>query len=783
MLRHFFLTYLRNTGANKSITVVNYLGLSMAIAVILLISMYVKNEFTFDKFHKNSDRIYRLTTTLITPGGEYKVAFANTAFAFKLLNDVPEVEDVACISESNSFLLKYENQSLRESNIRFSTPGIFRLFNYSVIMGDPEKMLSEPNSVVLTKTLSDKLFSKKDPLGEVVLFNDMTYNVTGVIGDLPGNTDLKFNALLSAPVNGSEDITAWNDYYSFILVNENHSEEIQEKIGRVADSVYKPIFARENQYLSRTYKMQPLTKIHFDTSYLADTPKGNKTTVYIFLCISFLILILAYINYVNLNLAQTLKRCREFRIRKIFGLGRNGMMLQVFGESVLTAFLSFIMALVIVLYILPVFNRLADTDFNPGFLIDLPLMAIMAAAIFILGVISGIYPSTNLFRILNSNDSNGNDLKNGPGRITRALVSFQFVISISMICVIIGVNKQINHMQSYDLGFDKEHILAINLNSINGSSANILPFKQELSTAFMVGSGGSGTNLGSSEEWMKPLYEIVNENGQEVKFILNMPEVDDNYLNLFDIQLVEGRNFSQDHSDHNGSIIINEAYARIMDWKEPLDKKMFKDSDTKVIGVVKDFHFKSLHNQIEPLAFRFNENNPSYLFVKASPDRVDYIRSVWQKYHKDVPFEYEYVGDILNSQYQKDEKQKKIFGYLSLFAMIISCLGLYGLTSVFITRRKREIGIRKINGARTAEILRMINTDFLILVIIAFIVACPVAWFAIHKWLENFAYKTDLAWWIFGLAGIIALGIAILTVSWQSWHTASRNPVEALRYE
>ncbi len=783
MLRHFFHTYFRNTGADKSTSVVNYLGLSMAIAVILLISMYVKNEFTFDKFHKNSGRIYRLTTTLTTPGGEYKVAFANTAFAYKLRNDVPDVEDVACISESNSFLLKYENQALHESNIRFSTPGIFRLFNYSVINGDPGKMLSEPNTVVLTKTLSDKLFSKKDPLGEVVLFNDITYNVTGVIGDLPGNTDLKFNALLSAPVNGSEDIAAWNDYYSYILVNEKHSEEIQEKIDRIAESVYKPIFARENLNLSRTYKMQPLTKIHFDTSYLADTPKGNKTTVYIFLCISFLILVLAYINYVNLNLAQALKRCREFRIRKTLGLGRNGIMLQIFGESALTAFLSFILALAIVLYILPAFNSLADTDFNPRFLIDLPLMAIIVTVIFLLGMISGIYPATNLFTIVNSNDSNGYDLKNGPARITRGLVSLQFVISISMICVIIGINKQINHMQSYNPGFDREHILAINLNSFNGKSVNILPFKQELSTAFKVGSGGGGTNLGSSEEWMKPLYEVVNENGQEVKFILNMPEVDDNYLNLFNIQLVEGRNFSKDHSDLNGSIIINEEYARIMDWKEPLGKKMFKDSGSKVIGVVKDFHFESLHNRIEPLAFRYNENNPSYLFVKASSDRVDYIRSVWRKYHKDIPFEYEYVSDILTSQYQKDEKQKKIFGYLSLLAMIISCLGLYGLTSVFITRRIKEIGIRKINGASTSEILKMINTDFLTLVIIAFIVACPVAWFAVHKWLENFAYKTALSWWIFALAGILALGIAILTVSWQSWRTAARNPVEALRHE
>jgi putative ABC transport system permease protein len=283
---------------------------------------------------------------------------------------------------------------------------------------------------------------------------------------------------------------------------------------------------------------------------------------------------------------------------------------------------------------------------------------------------------------------------------------------------------------------------------------------------------------------MRPLYETKNEDGQEVRFILNMPEVDNNYLNLFGIELLKGRNFSDDRpADYDESIIINEAYAKIMGWDDPLDKKMFSDSKMRVVGVVPDFHFASLHNKVEPLAFRFNDKNPSYLFVKTPPAQVDYIKTVWREYFKDALFEYQFVDANFERQYQKDEKQKAIFGYLSFIAIFISCLGLFGLSSFFIARRIKEIGIRKVNGAKISEVLVMLNRDFVKWVVIAFAFAIPIAYYAMSKWLENFAYKTTLSWWIFALAGVLALGIAMLTVSFQSWKAATKNPVESLRYE
>lgn len=784
MIRHFILLYYRNIKANKRHTIINYLGLSLALAVILLILLFVRNELTYDKFHKNSNRIFRLTTTLTTPGGEYNVAFANTAFAYKLREELAEIENIVCISERNSYQVKHGDQIFREDNVRYSTSDVFDVFSYKIIKGTPKRLLKEPNTAVLTETLSKKLFNEKDPVGEIVWFNDQVFTVTGVIKDLPVNTDLKFNALLASPINGTEDLMAWNDYYSYILINNKFSPDLQKKIDKIAEFTYKPMFTGDNAGLSRTYKIQPLTKIHFNTSYLADTPKGNKTTVYVFLCLAFLILIIACINYINLNLARAVTRCKEFSIRRITGSGRMNSIVQLLGESFLNTIISMLLSISIVGLLLPVFNNLAETNFTLHVFTNVSIILTIFIIILITGIASGIYPAVYQFRFVKSTHNPQNNLKMRFSKISKVLVTFQFVLSIAMICIIIGVNKQIKHMQSYALGFNKEQILAIDLNSVKNSPGNLNPLKQELSNNFKVATGGDGTQLGSPDQWMRPLLEMKDETGMEVRFILNMPEIDDNYLNLFGIKLEEGRNFSKDRpADYNESIIINKAYAKIMGWKEPLNKKMSENYNLRVIGVVDDFHFASLHNEIEPLVFRFNDKNPSYIFLKVSPDQISYLKTIWRKYYKEALFEYKFVDENFDKQYQKDKKQKTIFGYLSIIAIFISTLGLHGLSSFLITSRTKEIGIRKANGAKVTEILAMLNKDFVVWIAVAFVIACPVSWYAMKKWLENFAYKTELSWWVFAVAGAVAVVVAVLTVSWQSWRAANRNPVESLRYE
>lgn len=785
-MKYFLLTYYRFITAHKRFAIVNFLSLSLAIAVILLMFMFVKSELTFDKFHKNSNRIFRLTTTLRTPGSEFNVAFANTAFAFKLRTLLPEISRVVCISEDYSNLVKYGDRVFRENNIRLATPGVFDMFSYKIINGEKKGLLTKPNTAVLTETLSNKLFGDEEPVGNTVSFDKQPYKVVGVMEDLPVNTALRFTALLSSPINGSEDINAWNDYYAYILLTDDLKPDFQSKIDRIADITYKPFFTGDNSGLSRIYKIQPLHEIHFDTSYLADTdtPKGNKTTVYVFLCVALLILIIACINYVNLNLAGALSRQKEFVIRRINGTGKASTLTYLLGESAINAVISIVLSLFIVMLLLPLLNSLTDADFSRNILTDPSIIALLFLMVVVIGILAGIYPSLFLFRLSESSKYAVKGASHEFNMARKALVMFQFVLSIAMICIITGVNRQYRYMQQYDLGYHNEQILSIDLSAVHHAPGKVESLKQDLSALYEVATGGPGTSLGTSGEWMRPVCEFVNEDGQEFRYILNIPDIDDNYLNLFGIELIDGRNFSKDHpSDYNATFIINQAYADLMGWKNPLNEKPLNDQNLSVIGVVKDFHFVSLHHKIEPLAFRFNDKEPAYIFVKALPAEVDDIRAVWQKYFTEEPFEFRFVSDSFQDQYQRDKKMKSLLGYLSFLAIFISALGLYGLTSFFITRRVKEIGIRKVNGARTAEILLMLNKDFIIMVAIAFIMAAPIAYYALNRWLESFAYKTPVNWTIFAGAGTIAMVVALFTLSWQSWKAASRNPVDSLRYE
>jgi putative ABC transport system permease protein len=358
-----------------------------------------------------------------------------------------------------------------------------------------------------------------------------------------------------------------------------------------------------------------------------------------------------------------------------------------------------------------------------------------------------------------------------------------------MIAAVFLVGKQVNFMKDHHLGLgnNKSQIVAINLPFEPQSFPGTETIRQEFSSLTEIKSlafGGGGTNLGNPDHWMKAIMVVEDEQGNDVQFVANQPRIDENYMDLFGIKLVEGRKFDESSElDKIRGVIINQTYAKTMGWKEPIGKSISEDSDQQVIGVIEDFHFDALYNLIEPLMFQLLEDKPTYLFASVEPKSLKAIQDHWEKTFRNIPFEYSFIDQHFATLYEKNEREMAIFSYLTIIAILISCLGLYGLTSHFTANKTKEIGIRKVNGARVSEILTMLNKDFIKWIAIAFAVACPVAYYGMNKWLENFAYKTTLSWWIFALAGLLALGIALLTVSWQSWRAATRNPVEALRYE
>jgi putative ABC transport system permease protein len=358
-----------------------------------------------------------------------------------------------------------------------------------------------------------------------------------------------------------------------------------------------------------------------------------------------------------------------------------------------------------------------------------------------------------------------------------------------MISSVFLIGKQVNYMKNHDLGLgiNKEQIVAINLPFEADNFPGTEAIRQEFSSLPEIESiafGGNGTNLGSTEHWLKSIMVVKDEQGNDVQFVANQPVVDENYIDLFGINLVEGRNFSATRpSDKESGVIVNETYVKKMGWQEPLGKPIFEDTDQKVIGVVEDFHFDALYNPIEPLMISMMNGQPAFLFASVKPQYLKAIQDHWENTFDDIPFEYSFIDQHFATLYDKNEKEMTIFSYLTIVAIFISCLGLYGLASHFTLNKTKEIGIRKVNGARVDEIMQLLNSGFVKWVAIAFVISVPLSFYAMSKWLENFAYKTELSWWIFALAGVMALGIALITVSWQSWKAATRNPVEVLRYE
>ncbi|MBU2554705.1 MAG: ABC transporter permease [Bacteroidetes bacterium] len=780
MLKLLFDGITRGFRKNKLDFFLNLFGLSFAMLVFMCISIYVNDELSYDMHHVNGERIYRLTTSLTSPNGQQtNMAVANTAFAHLLKNKYPEFEEIVCVDVGGDYSIKYMDHEYKHINIREATPSIFEVFSYPVIEGSVEEFLKSPNTIVLTETLSRSIFNESPPLGKIITIDNKNYTVNGIIEDLPGNSDLQFAALKYSAINGSEELVDWGDYFVYCSINSANLEVLKTKTNELTDDKYIELLEQMGGFIL-SHDLQPLHSIHFDNTLLADTPKGNKEMVYLFSGIAFLILVIAAINYINLYTAQLNRRQKEFSIRKCYGCSRNWILFHVLSESFVNFILAALFALALSLLMLPFINELFGKQFTGSSIIQQTILLLFIFAV--TGILSGIYPAYKINKTETSKHLSFS-------RFGKILVVFQNCVSIIMIAAVLLLGKQIQFMKNHDLGLgiSKKKIVAINLQFDPNNFPEIETLRQEFSSLPEIESlafGGGGTNLGATDNWMKSIMIVEDEQGNEVQFVANQPRIDYNYMDLFGIKLIEGRTFNPTSEyDKKWAVIINSTYARTMRWKNPIGKLLSDESEYKVIGVIEDFHFDALYNPIEPLIFQILENNPDFLFASVEPKNLKHIKNHWEKTFSDVPFEYSFIDDHFNTLYHKNEKEMTILSYMTFIAIIISCMGLYGLTSHFTINKTKEIGIRKVNGASIIEILIILNKDFIKWVAIAFIIAVPIAWYAMDSWLENFAYKTTLSWWIFVLAGALALGIAVLTVSWQSWKAATRNPVEALRYE
>jgi len=807
MLRNYLKIAVRNLWKNKGFSAINILGLALGIATCLLITLYVLDELSYDRYHEKSDRIFRVNVDLKFGGTEQKFAVGPDPLASTMVSLYPQVENAVRFRGYGSSVVKKGDQNIKEEKIISADSTLFDVFSFPVIEGNPKKALAAPNSVVITESIAKKYFKTTNVVGKSLRFDNSTdYTITGVIRDMPPNSHFNFDFFVS--LSGSEEsrrgIWLSFNFNTYLLLKKGTDPKaVEAKFNEIYTKFMWPQakqvlnineedFNKSGNYIRLS--MMPLTDIHLFSDRVAElAPNSDIQMVYIFTIIAVLILLIACVNFMNLSTARSANRAKEVGIRKVLGTQRINLVKQFLTESVMMSVISFLVAVGIALLLLPYFNQLAVKHLNllpTEHPVLLPILLLFAIAV---GLLAGSYPAFYLSAFQPIEVLKGKLSKGFKSSYFRSgLVVLQFFISIALIIATIVIYRQLNYIQNKKLGFNKEQVVTIHDTYVLQSK--IETFKNEVLKQTGVVSGTVSGYLpvpsGRSDNSFFPEGEIINEKAVSMQFW----GIDHDYLPTLGIQLAQGRNFSNEFSTDSNAIILNESAARLFGYLDPIGKQIttFEDVATKkmrtytVIGVVKNFHFESLRENVGALSFCLSPSTGLTSFrIKTDEvgNTVKAIEKIWKKLAPGESFSYTFMNEDFNNVYRSEQRVGKIFISFALLAIFIACLGLFGLATYAAEQRTKEIGIRKVLGASVGNVVGMLSKDFLKLVIIAAFFAFPLSWWAMHKWLEDFAYRIDIGWWVFLVAGVIALLIALLTVSFQAVKAAIANPVKSLRTE
>ena len=789
MEKYFFTHILRTILRNKFSSLINIFGLSVGVAVVLLISIYLYNELATDKFHKNYETIYRFVATDFNGTADVPGPLADM-----VAEKIPEAEWVSRIDFTHTWGMdvKYKDEHLNIKGLIFADSTFFKVFTFSSVQKNVENALAAPNSLVITRSLSQQIFGNEEAVGKQVLLQNKEYlTVSAVIEDVPGNSSIDFKGVVTMPVLkkiANDDYSkAWGNfnYETFCTIKSEDIKGIEAKISETFQQV-------QPERKGTVFSLQPFHKIYFHNQYSDDNLKHGSLQTMVFLAISvLLIIVLAIINYINLSVAGISVRLKSVGIQKIAGAQKRNIYQQFFFEAIVIVLVSGLSGLFLANIFLPVINHLTSSGITGHQLINYKGVALILFSLIVLAAVVSYIP----FVVINNQSLQSvlkNQLQVGRGRskVRYVLVAFQFLITIVLVSATVAINKQIRYINAKDLGFKKDDsTILFFLEEEPAKNFNLLKDELRQYPQFKAMSLSHSSPGTVGMQWGNDLtYQ-----GETKSISYFAVPVTPGYMEMMGYRIKKGRFFSDSLASDRGCFILNEAAVKKYGIEAaPLGAK-FTDMGAdvgKIIGVVEDFNFESLREQVKPLAFCYVPqwgDMCSLVNIKTSSENLVEAKKIIQtEYNKLFPkkaFECFTIKDIFSEYYAKDNNLNKIIAVFSLLSILIGCLGLIGIVNITIVSKVKEIGIRKVNGAKVSEILAMLNKDFIKWVAVAFVIATPVAYYAMNKWLENFAYKTTLSWWIFALAGLMALGIALLTVSWQSWRAATRNPVEALRYE
>jgi len=801
MFKNYLVFTTRLIKRDKFHYFLNFLGLSTGIACSIIIMMFLRNELTYDQHHENAENIYRISSNYLTSGKPLLYATTSPALGPRLKEEYPEIKDFVRVLPLPELLFRQGDRRFYQERIVFADSSILKVFTYPLLQGDMERCLKDPNSIVLTQSLARRYFGDENPLGKVIqVENQDDLIVTGVIKNPPRNSHVPIEGIISYSSWSMDelalDVSMYEPSgYTYILLPEKYNlATFYEKF----PAFYQKYCKADEELYGQVYKLifLKLKDIHYNTvGFRFEMPLGSRSYLYAFFFIGIFILILASVNYVNMATARSSTRVREIGMKKVLGSRRKDLTFQLLGESLLVSFVAMIFAYGVVLLSLTPLNQRLDLNLETGMLLNLVLIAAVFGLFILIGILSGIYPAFHLSAIrpvtaISREFSSG---RTGV-RIRRSLVAFQFVISIGVVIITLFMNRQIEFMRNRDLGFKKENVVSIRLRD-NDVIQKISTFKQELIRHPDIISAATG--IGQPGNPTTGLYKFEGRDGMEDhNFWVLWAGFD--FIQTLGAEIVEGRDFNPSFStDRQKGIIVNETLVRFMDWDNPIGKRVAQGTHTdgQVIGVVKDFHFASLHNKIEPMLFRMitrPEDNlpgsvPSKLMVRLKgqslTETMEWMKDRWNQFNPNRPFVFSFLDESFDRLYDADRRQNRLVKIFSYICIIISLLGLLGLSSFTSLRRTKEVALRKVLGASATQIVLIMFREIFFLIVVAIVVAIPVSLLFIDMWLGKFAYKTGINPVLFGAAAIGALLVAFFTASYHSIKVAQTNPANNLRHE
>ncbi len=807
MFKNYFKTAFRNLTKNKFYTSINIIGLAIGLATCLLIFLYVVDELNYDNYNINASRIYRVNNEIKFNGNYLDLAQVPALMGLTMMHEMPQVEQFTRMSWYGSFLVKKGNENIKEGRIGYADSTLFAVFTLPVIAGNAKTALKDYHSVVITETIAKKYFNRTDVVGKTMLINDTgNYKITAVIKDIPKQSHFHFDFFVPMMENYGSNEDAWlsENYTTYILLKKNaNAKQVEAQLNPFMDRHVAPQlksmvnisvddFKKGGGYIKAD--LTPLTAIHLHSNKTAELEaNGNAEYVYIFSGIAIMILLIACVNFMNLSTARSANRAKEVGVRKVLGSSKKNLIQQFLTESFLISFIALLIAVFIASLLLPFFNQLAGKDISGTTLFQPAILLSLIALVLIVGLLAGSYPAFFLSSFQPVDVLKGK-MAAGFKRswLRNALVVFQFVISIVLIFGTVVIYNQLNYIHNKDIGFNRNQVIIID--HTNALGDQVTSFKNELlqisgvQNATMSGYLPVNYNRNSNTYFTSPALE------PSTAISMQAWAVDENYIPTLGLKIMQGRNFSQQFPTDSTGVIINEAAAKFLATKNFLNKKLYalKDNQTKdqtsfhIIGIIKNFNFSSLRDVVTPLALFPGKDNGG-ISVRITSTNVSnlvaQIKNKWKSMAPSQPFDYSFMDEDFNKLYTTEQRTGHIFITFAALAILIACLGLFGLVTYAAEQRVREIGVRKVLGASVSNIAGMLSKNFLKLVIISIVIATPVAYWAMNKWLQNFAYRINISWWMFVIAGAAALMIALLTVSFQAIKAAIANPVKSLRSE